>query len=176
LGTRRWRRLGLDGQEPGHSPPIGRRGSRRRAEHHKPLWTRWPSGLGGTYAGNPISCAAALGALETIENEGLVERARAIGEHVLPKLDALKNANPVVGDVRGRGAMVALEFCEPGSTEPDPAFAARVAKYCHSHGVLVLICGTYGNVIRLLPPLVIEFGLLDDALAVLGDAIEAAGR
>jgi 4-aminobutyrate aminotransferase / (S)-3-amino-2-methylpropionate transaminase / 5-aminovalerate transaminase len=78
--------------------------------------------------------------------------------------------------VRGRGAMLALEFCEPGGTEPAPAVASRVAKYCHSHGVLVLVCGTYANVIRLLPPLVIEFGLLDDALAVLGDAIEAAGR
>ena len=133
-------------------------------------------GLGGTYAGNPIACAAALGALETIENEGLGERARAIGGHVLPRLNALKDANPVIGDVRGRGAMLALEFCEPGGTEPAPAVAARVAKYCHEHGVLVLVCGTYGNVIRLLPPLVIEFGLLDDALAVLGGAIEAAGR
>jgi len=131
-------------------------------------------GLGGTYAGNPVACAAALGALETIESEGLVKRARAIGEHVLPTLTTLKDEHPAIGDVRGRGAMLALEFSEPGTDAPAPAVAARVAKYCHEHGVLVLVCGTYSNVIRLLPPLVIEFGLLDDALSVLADAIEAA--
>ena len=69
-----------------------------------------------------------------------------------------------------------MEFCEPGSTEPAPAVAARVAKYCQEHGVLVLVCGTYGNVIRLLPPLVIESGLLDDALSILADAIEVAAQ
>ena len=133
-------------------------------------------GLGGTYAGNPVACAAALGALETIESEGLVKRAREIGEHVLPALHKLKDKHPVIGDVRGRGAMLAMEFCERDSTEPAPAVAARVAKYCHEHGVLVLVCGTYGNVIRLLPPLVIESGLLDDALSVLADAIEVAAQ
>lgn len=132
-------------------------------------------GLGGTYAGNPVACAAALGALETIESEGLVERARAIGTRVLPKLNDLKARHGVIGDVRGRGAMLALEFCQPGTIEPAPEIAAKVAKYCHSRGVLVLVCGTYGNVIRLLPPLVIEFGLLDDALAVLTEAIAEAG-
>ena len=130
-------------------------------------------GLGGTYAGNPIACAAALGALETIESEGLVERARRIGARVLPKLNAIQDASPVIGDVRGRGAMLALEFCQPGTTDPAPEVAAKVAKYCHEHGALVLVCGTYGNVIRLLPPLVIEFGLLDDALGVLEDAIQS---
>jgi 4-aminobutyrate aminotransferase / (S)-3-amino-2-methylpropionate transaminase / 5-aminovalerate transaminase len=135
-------------------------------------------GLGGTYAGNPIACAAALGALETIEAEGLVDRAREIGEHVLPQLHALKEAHPSVGDVRGRGAMLAVEFVKPGTDEPAPEIAAAIAKYCHAHGVLVLTCGTYSNVIRLLPPLVIGFELLDDALAVIADAAafaEAAG-
>ena len=131
-------------------------------------------GLGGTYAGNPIACAAALGALETIEAEGLVERARQIGEHVLPRLRAIAADHPVIGDVRGRGAMLAIEFVKPGTDEPAPEIASAAAKYCHANGVLVLTCGTYGNVIRLLPPLVIGFDLLDDALWVLGEAVAAA--
>ncbi|HTU76987.1 MAG TPA: 4-aminobutyrate--2-oxoglutarate transaminase [Trebonia sp.] len=131
-------------------------------------------GIGGTYAGNPVACAAALGALETIEAEGLVDRAARIGEHVLPRLHALAAQHPVVGDVRGRGAMLAMELVKPGGDEPAPQIAAAVARYCHARGVLVLTCGTYGNVIRLLPPLVIGFDLLDDALAILGEAIAQA--
>lgn len=131
-------------------------------------------GLGGTYAGNPIACAAALGALETIEAEGLVDRARQIGEHVLPQLKDLAAAHPSIGDVRGRGAMLAVELVRPGTDEPAPEITAAIARHCHANGVLVLTCGTYGNVIRLLPPLVIRFDLLDDALAVLGEAITAA--
>jgi 4-aminobutyrate aminotransferase / (S)-3-amino-2-methylpropionate transaminase / 5-aminovalerate transaminase len=131
-------------------------------------------GLGGTYAGNPIACAAALGALETIEAEGLVDRARQIGERVLPQLKDLAAAHPSIGDVRGRGAMLAVEFVRPGTDEPAPEITAAIARHCHANAVLVLTCGTYGNVIRLLPPLVIGFDLLDDALAVLGEAITAA--
>ena len=131
-------------------------------------------GIGGTYAGNPVACAAALGALETIEAEGLVDRAARIGEHVLPQLQALKAQHPTVGDVRGRGAMLAVELVTPGGDEPAPEIAAAIARYCHANGVLVLTCGTYGNVIRLLPPLVIGFDLLDDALAVIAEAIAQA--
>jgi 4-aminobutyrate aminotransferase/(S)-3-amino-2-methylpropionate transaminase len=131
-------------------------------------------GLGGTYAGNPIACAAALGALETIEAEGLVDRAREIGEHVLPRLSDLAAAHSSIGDVRGRGAMLAVEFVKPGTDEPAPEITAAIASHCHANGVLVLTCGTYGNVLRLLPPLVIGFDLLDDALAVLAEAITVA--
>ncbi|HUN31611.1 MAG TPA: 4-aminobutyrate--2-oxoglutarate transaminase [Trebonia sp.] len=131
-------------------------------------------GIGGTYAGNPVACAAALGALETIEAEGLVDRAARIGEHVLPQLRALAAQHPVIGDVRGRGAMLAIELVRPGGDEPAPEIAAAIARHCHAHGVLVLTCGTYGNVIRLLPPLVIGFDLLDDALAVLAEAVTQA--
>ncbi|MFF5295290.1 4-aminobutyrate--2-oxoglutarate transaminase [Paractinoplanes globisporus] len=127
-------------------------------------------GLGGTYAGNPIACAAALGALETIERDNLAARAAEIGARVLPRLHELAEL-PAVGDVRGRGAMLALEFVEAGGTTPAPAMAAAVARYCHEHGVLVLTCGTYSNVIRLLPPLVIDFTLLDDAVDVLVEAV-----
>jgi 4-aminobutyrate aminotransferase/(S)-3-amino-2-methylpropionate transaminase len=131
-------------------------------------------GLGGTYAGNPIACAAALGALETIEAQGLVERARQIGEHVLPQLSALKAGSRVIGDVRGRGAMLAIEFARPGTDEPAPQIAATVARHCHAKGVLVLTCGTYANVIRLLPPLVIGFDLLDEAIAVIAEGVAKA--
>jgi 4-aminobutyrate aminotransferase/(S)-3-amino-2-methylpropionate transaminase len=128
-------------------------------------------GLGGTYTGNPVACAAALGAIEAIETHGLVERARAIGERTLPRLRELAAAQPQIGDVRGRGAMLALEFVRPGTIEPDPAEAARVSAACHRAGVITLTCGTFGNVLRLLPPLVIPDELLDDALGVLEAAV-----
>ena len=133
-----------------------------------------PGGLGGTYAGNPVACAAALGALETIERENLVQRAREIEERVMPRLRALVGPGSTVGDVRGRGAMLALEFVRPGTTEPAPDTARAVAARCHAEGVLVLVCGTYGNVIRLLPPLVIPMELLDEALDVLEAAVRGA--
>ena len=132
-----------------------------------------PGGLGGTYAGNPVACAAALGALEIIEHENLVERAREIEARVKPRLEALMGVGSPVGDVRGRGAMLALEFVEPGSDEPAPEIAKAVAAQCHREGVLTLLCGTFGNVIRLLPPLVIPMDLLDEAIDVLEAAVEA---
>lgn len=128
-------------------------------------------GLGGTYAGNPVACAAALGALQTIERDNLVERAKQIEARVMPRLKALLGNNSPVGDVRGRGAMLALEFVKPGTTEPAPDVAKAVAAYCHREGVLILVCGTFGNVIRLLPPLVISTDLLDEAVSVLEAAV-----
>jgi 4-aminobutyrate aminotransferase/(S)-3-amino-2-methylpropionate transaminase len=133
-----------------------------------------PGGLGGTYAGNPVACAAALGALETIERAQLVRKAQEIEAAVMQRLGALSEAHSVVGEVRGRGAMLAVEFVEPGTCEPAPSTARQVASQCHSEGVLVLVCGTYGNVIRLLPPLVISQELLSDGLEVLERAIKAA--
>jgi 4-aminobutyrate aminotransferase/(S)-3-amino-2-methylpropionate transaminase len=132
-----------------------------------------PGGLGGTYAGNPLACAAALGALETIERENLIQRAREIEALVMPRLRTLGTASPVIGDVRGRGAMLAVEFVEPGTTTPAPEIAKAVAARCHAEGVIVLVCGTYGNVIRLLPPIVIGDELLTDAVSVLEDNIRS---
>jgi 4-aminobutyrate aminotransferase/(S)-3-amino-2-methylpropionate transaminase len=126
-----------------------------------------PGGLGGTYAGNPVACAAALAVLDVIEREGLVARAAQIEALVLPRLRRLAEVAPAVGEARGRGAMLAVEFVEPGTTTPNPAAARAVAAHCHAEGVLVLVCGTHGNVIRLLPPLGIETALLDDALDVI---------
>ena len=129
-----------------------------------------PGGLGGTYGGNPVACAAALGAIDTMEKEDLPGHARVIESIMLPRLRKLAEANPVIGDVRGRGAMLALELVKPGTIEPDAAAAAKVAKTCHATGMIVLTCGTYGNVLRLLPPLVIGQPLLNEGLSILEDA------
>ena len=128
------------------------------------------SGLGGTYGGNPIACAAALGAMETMEEENLVARARHIGEILGDSLRALAKKYPVIGEVRGRGAMQAIELVEPGTKNPNTAAMNAVVKYCQSKGVLVLTAGTYSNVVRFLPPLVITDELLKDALGVLEEA------
>jgi 4-aminobutyrate aminotransferase/(S)-3-amino-2-methylpropionate transaminase len=127
-------------------------------------------GLGGTYGGNPVACAAALGAIETMEAEDLPARARRIGEVMLPRLYKLAEANPLIADVRGRGAMLAVELAQPGSLDPDPGSTQRVAKACHAAGLMVLTCGTFGNVLRFLPPLVIGEDLLEEGLSILEDA------
>ncbi len=126
-------------------------------------------GLGGTYGGNPVACAAALAVVETIESDGLVERARAIGAHLSERLNALRALDPRIGDLRGRGAMQAMELVKPGSLTPDPALTKRLAAAAHERGVIVLTCGTYGNVFRFLPPLSISDELLDEAFDVLGE-------
>jgi 4-aminobutyrate aminotransferase/(S)-3-amino-2-methylpropionate transaminase len=126
-----------------------------------------PSGLGGTFGGSPIACAAALGAIATIEEENLVKRANELGLIMRQSLEAMKKKYPIIGDVRGRGAMQAIELVIPGSKDPNPAALTSVIKYCQQNGVLILSAGTYGNVIRLLPPLVMPEHLLKEALEVL---------
>jgi 4-aminobutyrate aminotransferase/(S)-3-amino-2-methylpropionate transaminase len=129
------------------------------------------SGLGGTYGGNPISCAAALGALETMEAENLVDRANHIGRILTDSLRAMQAKYPVIGEVRGRGAMQAIELVVPGTKTPNTAAMNAIVKYCQSKGVLVLTAGTYSNVVRFLPPIVITDELLKDALSVLDEAL-----
>ena len=124
-------------------------------------------GLGGTYGGNPVACAAALGAIESIEQDHLMERAIHIGQILNESLTALAARYPVIGEVRGRGAMQAIELVYPGTKEPNAEAVNAVVKYCQSQGVLILTAGTYNNVIRFLPPLVITDALLLDALQVL---------
>jgi 4-aminobutyrate aminotransferase/(S)-3-amino-2-methylpropionate transaminase len=132
-------------------------------------------GLGGTYGGNPVACAAALGAIEEMEAHDLCGRAREIGDLVSTRLTALADAHPVVADVRGRGAMQAVELCVPGSVEPDPVRTAAVSAYCHRQGVVTLTCGTWGNVLRFLPPLSISDELLAEAFDVVAEAFAATG-
>jgi 4-aminobutyrate aminotransferase / (S)-3-amino-2-methylpropionate transaminase / 5-aminovalerate transaminase len=132
-----------------------------------------PGGLGGTYGGNPVACAAALGAIETMQAEDLPGKARRIGDVMLPRLRKLASAYPAIADVRGRGAMIAIELTKPGTLEPDPAATAAVAAACHQAGLVVLTCGTFGNVLRFLPPLVIGEPLLEEGLDILEDAFAA---
>ncbi|HEY0187434.1 MAG TPA: 4-aminobutyrate--2-oxoglutarate transaminase [Cellulomonas sp.] len=132
-------------------------------------------GLGGTFGGNPVSCAAALAAIDLFEQRDLVGAARTIGEVALPRLAALVRDGGPVAEVRGRGAMIGVELVRPGTLDPDPAAAAQVARRALAAGVVLLTCGTWGNVVRLLPPLVIGPALLDDALDVLADALHALG-
>jgi 4-aminobutyrate aminotransferase/(S)-3-amino-2-methylpropionate transaminase len=130
-------------------------------------------GLGGTYGGNPIACAAALAAIETIEAEDLVCRAREVEQLMTARLRELQATDGRVGDVRGRGAMIAVELVESGSDRPDADLAKRIAATAHRAGVIVLTCGTYGNVLRFLPPLSINDDLLTEALDVLAEAFAA---
>jgi 4-aminobutyrate aminotransferase/(S)-3-amino-2-methylpropionate transaminase len=131
-------------------------------------------GLGGTYGGNPVACAAALAAIDAFENEGLVERAQQIGSILRDRLEAIKATDPRIGDVRGHGAMMAAEFVNPETGEPDAALTGAVAKACIAEGVIVLTCGTFGNVIRFLPPLSIGDELLNDGLDVVAAALANA--
>ena len=131
------------------------------------------SGLGGTYGGNPVACAAALGVFETIEEENLIERARQVGEILGTSLRALAAKYPVIAEVRGRGAMQAIELVKPGSLDPNSEAMTKVINYCAKKGVLLLSAGTYSNVIRFLPPVVISDELLLDAISVLDEAFAA---
>jgi 4-aminobutyrate aminotransferase/(S)-3-amino-2-methylpropionate transaminase len=133
-----------------------------------------PGGLGTTFGGNPLACAAALAAIDTIESDGLLDRARHIGAVMLARLEALAASYPVVGEARGRGAMVAIELVGPDGITPDKEAAARIAAACHAEGLVVLTAGTHGNVVRLLPPLVMPDDLLEEGLGILERAVAAA--
>jgi 4-aminobutyrate aminotransferase / (S)-3-amino-2-methylpropionate transaminase / 5-aminovalerate transaminase len=133
-------------------------------------------GLGGTYGGNPVACAAALATIRTMREQDLAGAARAIEATMLPRLRALQERTGVIGDVRGRGAMLAVEIVRPGTTEPDAELTGRIARACHAQGVIVLTAGTFGNVLRFLPPLVIGQDLLTEALDVLDAAFDAEVR
>jgi 4-aminobutyrate aminotransferase/(S)-3-amino-2-methylpropionate transaminase len=131
-------------------------------------------GLGGTYGGNPVACAAALATIETMRELDLCAAAERIAAFTLPRLRELAARHPWVVEVRGRGAMLALEIADPGDLTPDPARTAALARACHEAGVLLLTCGTYGNVVRLLPPLVIPEPVLNRGLDALAQAAERA--
>jgi 4-aminobutyrate aminotransferase/(S)-3-amino-2-methylpropionate transaminase len=132
-------------------------------------------GLGGTYGGNPVAAAAALATIKTMRDRNLVGRARELEKVLFDKLRSLQQDVAIIGDVRGRGAMVAIELVEPGTKNPNAAAAKSIVSYCNQHGVIALACGTNGNVIRLLPPLVITDEQLADGLDVLAAAVRAAG-
>ncbi|MBA5636608.1 4-aminobutyrate--2-oxoglutarate transaminase [Duganella sp. LX20W] len=130
-----------------------------------------PGGLGGTYAGNPLAIASALAVLDVLHDEKLVERASVLGQRLKDKLNQLREVVPQIADVRGLGAMVAVEFVQPGSGAPDPEFTKLVQTRALAKGLILLTCGVYGNAIRFLFPLTIEDALMDEALAILADAL-----
>ncbi len=131
-------------------------------------------GLGGTYGGNPVAAAAALAVLDLIERDALLDRANVVGGMIMARLRALEERHPQVGEVRGRGAMCAMELVEdPDTKEPLAADTMnRIARGALEDGVIVLTAGTYGNVVRLLPPLTIEEPLLVDGIDVLEHAVD----
>jgi len=127
-------------------------------------------GLGSTFGGNPVSCAAALAAIDVIESEGLVERAQKLGDRMLERLNTVQRETTGVGDVRGRGAMVAIELVHDDG-RPDADRAKQICASCHAQGVIVLTAGTLGNVVRLLPPLVLDDTLLEQGLDAVCEAV-----
>lgn len=134
-----------------------------------------PGGLGGTYAGSPLACAAALGVLETIEKEKLCERANELGKHMIERLTAMqrKNSISIIGDVRGLGAMVAIELVtERGGHNPAPDLTKAVIADAIQNGLILLSCGVYSNVIRFLAPLTIDIATLDEGLSILESSLE----
>ncbi|WP_328739202.1 4-aminobutyrate--2-oxoglutarate transaminase [Streptomyces erythrochromogenes] len=133
-------------------------------------------GLGGTYGGNPVACAGALGSIETMKELDLNAKAKKIESIMKARLSAMQEKYEIIGDIRGRGAMIAIELVkDPVSKTPFPEAAGALAKACHAEGLLVLTCGTYGNVLRFLPPIVIGEHLLNEGLDLIEAAFAAIG-
>src|ERR1700687_4891394 len=127
-----------------------------------------PGGLGGTYAGSPLACAAALAVLDVIEQEQLLERARALGAQITARLKALQSKSPAIGEVRGLGSMIAMELVKNRrADQPDADLTRALVQAAAERGLVMLSCGVYGNVIRLLAPLTISEALLNEGLDVL---------
>jgi 4-aminobutyrate aminotransferase len=133
-----------------------------------------PGGLGGTYAGNPLAIAAAHAVLDVMRDEGLPERGQMLGDRLKARVVGLQPRVPQIADVRGLGAMVAVEFADPDSGAPDADFAKRVQAEALKRGLILLTCGVEGNAIRFLFPLTIEETVFDEALAILAETLAAA--
>jgi 4-aminobutyrate aminotransferase/(S)-3-amino-2-methylpropionate transaminase len=134
-------------------------------------------GLGGTFGGNPMSCEAALAVLDTFEQEPLLARANALGERFTARARGWQRRWPAIGDIRGLGAMQAIELVRSTETrEPAEAEAKQIVQFCYEHGLVVLSTGSYGNVIRLLMPLVITDEQFEEGLDVLEAALDSVSR
>jgi 4-aminobutyrate aminotransferase/(S)-3-amino-2-methylpropionate transaminase len=133
-----------------------------------------PGGLGSTYAGSPVACAAALAVLDIFEEENLLARSRAVGERLMTGLRSLADRHPAIGEVRGLGAMVAIELFKGGDLDqPDAALTQAIVQEAARRGLVLLSCGVYGNVIRILVPLVASDAELDEGLEILGACFDA---
>ncbi|WP_195604188.1 4-aminobutyrate--2-oxoglutarate transaminase [Clostridium tyrobutyricum] len=130
-------------------------------------------GIGGTYGGSPLGCVAALKVIEKIKNDKLCDKSREMGAYIIKRLNAMKEKYDVIGDVRGLGSMIGLEFVKDRTTkEPYGELVKQITEYCFEHGVIFLSAGLFGNVVRFLPPLVITKEQLDYGLDVLDKAID----
>jgi len=132
-----------------------------------------PGGIGGTYSGNPVACAAALGVFDEIEDHALISRARTVGDLMVEQLQSIGATTDVIGEIRGRGAMIVAELVLPGTREPHRDAVAALTRHCHSNGVLTSTAGTFGNVLRFLPPLSISDALLVEAFDVVREGFAA---
>ena len=136
-----------------------------------------PGGLGGTYAGSPLACAAALAVLEVFEEENLLQRSRDVGQRITSHLQALAQHHPCIAEVRGLGAMVAMELCKNGDPhQPDADLTKALAVEAMNRGLVILTCGTYGNVVRILVPLTASDALIDEGLNMIADALNHLQR
>jgi 4-aminobutyrate aminotransferase/(S)-3-amino-2-methylpropionate transaminase len=136
-----------------------------------------PGGLGGTYAGSPLACAAALAVLEVFEEENLLQRSRDVGQRITSRLQALAKDHPCIAEVRGLGAMVAMELCKNGDPhQPDADLTKALAVEAMNRGLVILTCGTYGNVVRILVPLTASDALIDEGLNMIADALNHLQR
>ncbi|MFM2075812.1 MAG: hypothetical protein RJB34_2117 [Pseudomonadota bacterium] len=131
-----------------------------------------PGGLGGTYAGSPLACAAALAVLEVFDEENLLQRSRDVGQRITRRLQALAQQHKCIAEVRGLGAMVAMELCKNGDPhQPDADLTKALAVEAMNRGLIILTCGTYGNVVRILVPLTASDALIDEGLNMIADAL-----
>jgi 4-aminobutyrate aminotransferase/(S)-3-amino-2-methylpropionate transaminase len=131
-----------------------------------------PGSLGGTFGGNPLACEAALAAIQSIEDNHLNERAIELGDRFRTRAIDWQNRLPIIGDVRGLGAMQAFEIvCSDPARTPDPEATKKITRFCYEHGVILVTAGSYGNIIRLLMPLVITYDQMEEALDVLETAL-----
>jgi 4-aminobutyrate aminotransferase/(S)-3-amino-2-methylpropionate transaminase len=136
-----------------------------------------PGGLGGTYAGNPLACAAALAVLDVFEEEKLLERSNVLGARLKAGFHALAERHRSIGDIRGPGSMIAIELFKDGDlAQPDADLTKRVCTEAIQRGLVLLNCGVYGNVIRVLVPLTASDAIIDEGLKILGDAFDAASK
>jgi len=124
-------------------------------------------GLGGTYGGNPVACAAALAVLDVFEEENMLAKSIALGEKLKARFEKWQKDFSIIGEIRGLGAMLGLEFVKGASKEPAADEAKQLAAYCLDNGLLILVCGSYGNILRVLAPFVITDEQLEKGLAIL---------
>ncbi len=134
-------------------------------------------GLGSTFAGNPLSCVAALAAIETIEKEGLLARSTAIGKRFEERARGWQKKWTLVGDVRGLGAMCAIELVRnPNTREPADTETKEIAQYCYEHGLISITAGTYNNIMRILVPLAVSDQQFDEGLGVIESALASVAE